>query len=136
MCIYLVMLHAYSGCKLPDYSGDKANIARSESYTARLLARQRGGESTPKVERHFIKEKNLLQCQNALNDPRLKHIPEDKRICENPTSFDHILEEMTLPQWTVGVGDCPVCIAVEETVKRVSDVVIIVSSLDVRVGPC
>jgi hypothetical protein len=136
MCIYLVMLHGYSGCKLRDYSRDEANIKRFESYIPWLLARERGDGSTPEVEQHFIKEKNVLQCQNALNDPRLKHIPEDKRICENPTSFDQILEELALPQWTLEVGDCPVCIAVEETLKRVSDVVIIVSSLDVRVGPC
>jgi hypothetical protein len=136
MCISFVTLHTYSGCKLRNHPGDGANTNRFESYIARLLGRERGGGSTPEVEPHFIKQKNVLQCENALNDPRLKHIPEDKRICENPTSFDQTSEEMPGTQWTVIAGGCLVCIAVEETVKRVSDVVIIVSSLDVRVGPC
>ncbi|KAE9363653.1 hypothetical protein N431DRAFT_474668 [Stipitochalara longipes BDJ] len=76
------------------------------------------GEGGP--EHHQITEKNILQCENAVKDPRQKDKPEDERVCPNPKYLrgEAAREQIESIQYTRQAGTCPVCVAVEKAIRE------------------
>jgi len=76
------------------------------------------GEGGP--EHHQITEKNILQCEDAVKDPRQKDKPEEDRVCPNPKYLrgEAAREQIESIQYTRQTGTCPVCAAVEKAIRE------------------
>lgn len=128
MCRYIETFHEYSGCRLKDTlpSGQPTRFAAFVRGVTNLVAGHDDdgangevhGEGGP--DHHQITEKNILQCEIAVGDPKQKHKPEAERVCPK---LKHLRGEDAQQQiehisYTLERGACPVCVAVEEAIKE------------------
>jgi hypothetical protein len=141
MCRYIETFHEYSGCRLKE--------TLPNSQPTRFAAFVRGvtnfvtgnnneddgangvihGEGGP--EHHQITEKNILQCEDAVKNPRLKDKPEDERVCQNPVYLrgDAAKGQIEQIQYTRQTGTCPVCVAVEKAIRENTNQTVIVGEV-------
>jgi hypothetical protein len=129
MCRYIETYHEYDACKLNETqaNGQPTGIA---SFLRGFMRGGVEGQDGEEPQHHQIKEKNIFQCDQCVRDPKLKNLPLEKRVCENPV---HISGEAARPvvencKWTLQVGTCPVCDAVEAVIKEKSNPTVIVRS--------
>jgi len=130
MCRYIETFHEYSGCRLKEtlpngqptrfaaFVRGVTNFVTSASNEDDGANGEIHGEGGP--EHHQITEKNILQCEEAVRNPRLKDITEDERVCPNPVYLrgDAAKDQIEHIQYTRQTGTCPVCVAVEKAIRE------------------
>jgi len=126
MCRYVETFHEYDACKL----NETLPNGQPTPFASLLRVITKAATSGEEPQHHQIKEKNIFQCDQCVRDPKLKNLPLEKRVCENPV---HISGKAARPvvenaRWTLQVGTCPVCDAVEAVIKEKSNPTVIVVS--------
>jgi hypothetical protein len=129
MCRYFESFHEYNGCRLKETqaNGQPSGFA---SFLRGFTRAGVEGQDGEEPQHHQIKEKNIMQCEQCIKDPRFKDIPSKERVCDNPVHIDGdaatIVESVG---YTVKVGTCPVCAAVEAVIEKESNPIVIVSRI-------
>ena len=130
MCRYFETTHTYSGCKLQDEKEDGSPNVLAGFF--RRITLKRVGEGQPPAEGaanlHVVKQRDILQCSNAVNDRDQNHLDTDERKCANPTLLPPGKDPLATAGETEHKGDCPVCLAAERAIAGASDVIVVVRS--------
>ena len=134
MCRYFESFHEYNGCRLKE---TQAN-GQSSAFASFLRGFTRAGiegQDAEEPQHHQIKEKNVMQCEQCIEDPRFKDIPPEERVCDNPVHIDGEAATTVVESvgYTVKVGTCPVCAAVEAVIEKESNPIVIVSCFHFRI---
>ncbi|PMD47535.1 hypothetical protein L207DRAFT_561015, partial [Hyaloscypha variabilis F] len=130
MCWYIETFHEFSGCRLKDTlpNGQPTRFAAFVRGVTNFVIGQQNeddgangeihGEGGP--EYHQITEKNIMQCEDAVKDPKQKDKPEGERVCPNPKYLrgEAAREQIESIQYTRQTGTCPVCAAVEKAIRE------------------
>lgn len=119
MCKYIESTHTYEHCKLQEenHDGSPNPLAGFFGRITNVLNRAPGEDHAPianQIERHVVRERQIIQCMPALKDPNQQNRPADERHCANPTPVN--AAPVTVGE-TEHRGDCTVCLAAEEAIK-------------------
>lgn len=139
MCKYIETFHEYSGCRLKDIDPKNGTPTRWATFVrgvTNLVIGQDNNEGGAngdaheelEPEYHQITEKNILQCEDALRDPKQKEKPPEKRVCSilTPLQGDEAQAQVERMGYTRQTGSCPVCVAVQTTIEEKTNPTVIV----------
>jgi hypothetical protein len=133
MCKYFESFHEYNGCRLREAqaNGQPTGFA---SFLRGFTRAGVEGQDGQEPQHHQIKEKNIMQCEQCITDPRFRNIPSEKRVCDNPEHIDGEAARAVVESigYTVKVGTCPVCAAVKAVIEKESNPTVIVSHFHIE----
>lgn len=120
MCKYIESTHTYEHCKLQEenHDGSPNPIAGFFGRITNVLNRAPAEDLAPRedqIERHRVRERQIIQCLAVLKDPNQKETPPDERHCPNPTPLN--AAPVTVGE-TEHRGDCTVCLAAEAAIEK------------------
>ncbi|KAE8446096.1 hypothetical protein EG329_012604 [Mollisiaceae sp. DMI_Dod_QoI] len=121
MCRYIVTSHTYSDCRFRKENLDETPNSFFDVFR-RIIPNWnqiRGEQTDPPVDRgpHLVKERRIIQCQKAVNDPAHSQIEPAQRKCLDPEPA--IPEDETaVPGGTARRGVCRVCQAAEDALDE------------------
>jgi len=120
MCQYIETFHTYSDCRLKDVETSEEPEPQRLATLMRMFATSAQGDNhcAEEPDGHLVKERNIFQCANAVQDPALKDMPAGERVCANPICARGEVETELVESvgYTRERGDCPVCQAVERVI--------------------